>query len=124
ILSASSAEAAMEQLPIDSVFREGAAVHGREVVLGGEDGARRVLRVSAAPLLSPEGDADGAVVSFDDVTDRHRTGEALRESEARFRTLADAAPVLLWMSEPDGRCTFFNRTWLEFTGRMVEEELG
>ena len=109
-------------LPIDRIFREGAAVHGREVVVDGDE--RRVLRVSAAPLATAEGDADGAVVSFDDVTDRHRAEEALRESEARFRTLADAAPVLLWMSEPDGRCTFFNRTWLEFTGRMMEEELG
>jgi PAS domain S-box-containing protein len=109
-------------LPIDGIFREGAAVHGREVVLDGDE--RRVLRMSAAPLATAEGEADGAVVSFDDVTGRHRTEEALRESEDRFRTLADAAPVLLWMSEPDGRCTFFNRTWLEFTGRMMEEELG
>ncbi|HEY0153279.1 MAG TPA: ATP-binding protein [Longimicrobium sp.] len=123
ILSTSSAGAAME-LPIDRVFREGAAVHGREVVLGGGDGARRVLRVSAAPLLSPEGEADGAVISFDDATDRHRAEEALRESEERFRMLADAAPVLLWMAKPDGRRNFFNRPWLEFTGRMLEEELG
>jgi two-component system, sensor histidine kinase PdtaS len=46
------------------------------------------------------------------------------ESEARFRTMADCAPVLLWMAEIDGLCSFFNRGWLEFTGRTIEQELG
>ena len=52
-----------------------------------------------------------------------RTAE-LRESEERFRTMADAAPVMIWASDADKLCTFFNRIWLEFTGRRVEEELG
>ncbi|MEM8809882.1 MAG: CHASE domain-containing protein, partial [Cyanobacteria bacterium P01_G01_bin.38] len=50
--------------------------------------------------------------------------EALRESEARFRTVANSAPVLLWIAGTDKRCTFFNQTWLTFTGRTVEQELG
>ncbi|MEM9161526.1 MAG: PAS domain S-box protein [Cyanobacteria bacterium P01_F01_bin.4] len=50
--------------------------------------------------------------------------EALRESEARFRTVANSAPVLLWIADTDKRCTFFNQTWLTFTGRAVEQELG
>ncbi|MGI8606609.1 MAG: ATP-binding protein [Gaiellaceae bacterium] len=49
---------------------------------------------------------------------------ALRESEARFREMADSAPVLIWMAGPDTLCTFFNRGWLEFTGRTMAEELG
>jgi two-component system, cell cycle sensor histidine kinase and response regulator CckA len=52
-----------------------------------------------------------------------RTSE-LRESEERFRTMADAAPVMIWTSGPDKRCTFVNNVWLEFTGRSLEEELG
>jgi PAS domain S-box-containing protein len=48
----------------------------------------------------------------------------LRESEERFRTMADCAPVLLWMAEPDARCSFFNQVWLEFTGRPLEAEVG
>src|SRR6478672_6931912 len=48
----------------------------------------------------------------------------LRESEQRFRTVADAAPVLIWMSGIDKLCTFFNKRWLEFTGRSLEQELG
>jgi PAS domain S-box-containing protein len=48
----------------------------------------------------------------------------LRESEQRFRIVADAAPVLIWMSGVDKLCTFFNKRWLEFTGRSMEQEMG
>ena len=49
---------------------------------------------------------------------------SLRESEQRFRIVADAAPVLIWMSGVDKLCSFFNKRWLEFTGRSLEQELG
>src|SRR5215475_6156118 len=53
------------------------------------------------------------------------TGEnELRESESRFQIVADAAPVLIWMSGADKLCTFFNKPWLDFTGRNMEQEIG
>ena len=52
-----------------------------------------------------------------------RTAE-LRESEERFRTMADAAPVLIWTSDIDKRRTFVNKGWLDFTGRTLEAEIG
>lgn len=45
-------------------------------------------------------------------------------SENRFRNMADAAPVLIWMSGLDKRCSYFNKTWLRFTGRTIEQEIG
>jgi PAS domain S-box-containing protein len=59
-----------------------------------------------------------------DITERKRAQEELQESEARFRTVADTAPVLIWMSGPDKLCNFFNKGWLDFTGRPLAAELG
>jgi PAS domain S-box-containing protein len=58
-----------------------------------------------------------------DITERKAT-EMQRESEARFHTLDDLAPVMIWMSAPDKRCTWFNQPWLNFVGRSMEQELG
>lgn len=55
---------------------------------------------------------------------RKKTEAALRESEGRFRLVADTAPVMIWMSGTDRLRTYLNRPWLEFTGRSLQEELG
>jgi PAS domain S-box-containing protein len=57
-----------------------------------------------------------------DVTAEHQATEALRESERRFRQMADSAAVLIWIAGPDKKCTWFNKPWLEFTGRTLEQE--
>ena len=51
------------------------------------------------------------------IEEQRRTEQSLRESEARFRNMADTAPVMIWISGPDGLATFFNKGWLAFTGR-------
>ena len=59
-----------------------------------------------------------------DITERKANEKSLQESESRFRSMADCAPVLIWMAGLDKLGFFFNKVWLEFTGRTLEQEMG
>jgi PAS domain S-box-containing protein len=76
------------------------------------------------PWRSGSGDIIGVVGTIRDITARKQADQHLQEIESRFRNMADASPVMLWMSGRDTQCTFFNQTWLAFTGRTLEEEWG
>jgi PAS domain S-box-containing protein len=78
----------------------------------------------AAVLRNPDGSPRVWIGTILDVNDRELARSQARESEGRFRILADSAPVLMWMTNAAGACEFVNRPWLEFTGRPMEQELG
>ncbi len=86
-------------LPLDSEIRAQEA----RIVVSGEDEVLIVVR---------------------DISNRKQAEAALRESEERFRSMADSTPMLLWMSGCDGLYDFFNQSWLNFTGRTLEQEIG
>ena len=59
-----------------------------------------------------------------DISAQKRAEQALRDSEEHFRLIANAAPVLLWMSNVEGQRTWFNAGWLAFVGQTLENEIG
>jgi PAS domain S-box-containing protein len=59
-----------------------------------------------------------------DITDRKQVEEALRDSEQRFRNMADNAPMIVWVTDATGRCTYLSRSWYEFSGQLQTERLG
>ncbi|HSE30872.1 MAG TPA: PAS domain S-box protein [Pyrinomonadaceae bacterium] len=87
------------------------------------DGEYRWFKSIGLPRFTADGTFIGYVGSSLDITDIKNVEEALRESEARFRYMADHAPVMIWVSGSDKQSTYFNKNWLEFTGHTLEEEL-
>ncbi|MBN3889337.1 MAG: response regulator [Nostoc sp. JL31] len=59
-----------------------------------------------------------------EILERQRILEILRQSEERYRYLAEAIPQLVWTTKPNGECDFFNQNWCEYTGLTLEESLG
>ena len=62
---------------------------------------------------------EGLAVFYRVISDRKRDEAAVAESETRFRNMADQAPVMMWITDPSGYCSYLNRRWYEFTGQQV-----
>jgi PAS domain S-box-containing protein len=102
----------------ERLSRRGSGDAGEQYRLTCKDGSIRMVEIFGATV------GDRKLIFFDDVTERRRAEAALFESEDRFRSMADTAPVMIWVSGTDKLCTFFNREWLRYTGRTIQEELG
>jgi PAS domain S-box-containing protein len=89
-----------------------------------KDGSRVFIEGSRTVLHGADGQLRGFLKIGQDVTERRRTEEALRESEARFRHMADSAPALIWMTDADGQVTFANMHYEHMFGLPASEILG
>jgi len=106
------------QARVEKALSSRADVEPMEANVHCKDGSRKHIEFYFASV------GDTSLVSFVDLTDRQRVEAALRESEERFRLVANAAPVMIWMSGPDKLRTYFNQPWLDFTGRSIDTEKG
>ncbi len=77
-----------------------------------------------APVKNERGEIVNYIAVKEDLTEKRYMQESLEESTLRFNALAGSRSVLIWESGPDKRCTYFNPTWLEYTGRAIENEIG
>jgi PAS domain S-box-containing protein len=95
-----------------------------ETVRRRKDGTEVDVSLLAVPVTTASGEQVVNYAIYRDITERKRAEERLRESEVRFQVMADTAPVLIWMTGTDALCNYFNKPWLEFTGRTMEQEVG
>jgi PAS domain S-box-containing protein len=105
------------------LLREGGRVEV-ETVRRRKDGTEIDVSLLAVAVRAPSGEQMVNYARYRDITERKRAEGRLRESEARFQAMADTAPVLIWMTGTDGLCNYFNKPWLEFTNRTMEQEVG
>jgi PAS domain S-box-containing protein len=95
-----------------------------EVEPFGRAGERLVTLLSSAPVLDPSGRVVGGVVAQIDITGRTEAENALRESESRFRALAENIPQLAWMSDAQGALYWYNQRWFDYTGSTLAQMAG
>jgi hypothetical protein len=113
---------------LDDVYRTGKAFVGQSmaIALQREPGApseERLVDFIFAPIPDVEGKATGIFAEGYDVTERHLAEQALRESEQRFRLIADSAPIPMWVTNLDRTRSFVNEAYAEFLGVSYDEAL-
>jgi PAS domain S-box-containing protein len=113
-----------EERMILARLRSGQPIERVETIRMAKNGRQIPVLISVSPLRDTDGRVIGAAKIIHDISDIVAAREALLASERRFRSMADIAPVLIWVSGADGGRTWFNRQWLEFVGRPIERELG
>ena len=89
-----------------------------------DDGAWRWLLERGTPHHGPNGDFVGYIGTCIDITEHRETVEQLRENRARFKTLAESLPQMIWTCQRDGNTDYLSRQWLDYTGRSEAEQLG
>lgn len=94
-----------------------------EFILQRKDDSTFYGLVTYSPLFNGEADITAIVVISEDISERKKTEEALKESEVHFRNLSDSGQVLIWASSKTRKPDYFNKVWLEFTGRELEQQI-
>lgn len=98
--------------------------HEEEYRVVRPNGSIRWVRDRGFVVRDAQGKAYRLVGVAEDITERKQVEVRLRESEEQFRNMADNAPVMVWVTDPRGYCTYLSQSWYEFTGQTEETGLG
>ena len=112
-----------EECPIHASLRDGGVHSSSDEVFTRKDGSTFPVEYVSNPIWE-EGEVVGAVVTFRDIAERKAAEEALRNSEARFRLLAEKMSDLVCLHEPDGRYVYISPSCRRLLGYEPEELLG
>src|SRR5262249_399630 len=99
-------------------------VEGIEMIVERPDGEKRNVMPHPKPLYNREGILIGAINMLLDLTEQRQAQQVLRDSEQRFKVVAENARVLIWMAGTDKKRTYLNKYWVDFTGRTLQQEFG
>jgi len=105
-------------------IRRGEKIELEESVVTEVEQLHRALMEANAAARAADAERERRLVVDAKRAEAEKAQEALRESEERFRLMANSAPVMIWVSATDKRCTWFNYKWLEFVGRSMQQEIG
>ena len=89
-----------------------------------KDGVDVWASVSGRVVFNDDGSHQKFIAAVENIDLTKKSQALLAESEQRFQLVADAAPVLIWLSDTQSLCYWFNKVWLEFVGRTLEQEIG
>ena len=110
--------------PIARVLRTGEPVMGAELVIERPNGSRVPVLMNVAPLKTSSGRVEGAVCSFQELTERKRAEEALRASEAELQSVINRTPFMLVRCSRDLRYRFISEAYAQMIGRPRDEVIG
>jgi len=88
------------------------------------DGEYRWIADNSVPRFSPDGEFLGFISACMDIDDQKRFREKILESELLFKTISNASPAALWMTNEDEENVFVSDTWLKWTGKNFQEVIG
>ncbi len=113
------------EIPVERVLREGIVVGlTNHTALVRRDGTSIPIDDSASPVRDAGGALVGAVLVFRDITERYRVENEMRDSETKYRDLAESMPMVVWTAEADGNVTYFNPAWYTYIGHPADGSLG